>query len=114
MQRHRASAYSSNFDLRSCDLAKIDRRHLCLPLLRGYRRRSRCGRSADVCTSKPYTRELTVYYTTLNPEGNLIVCREVLVFTGILNIYDVRLSEHEVPASFGFVSKAEPREILCC
>jgi len=44
MQRHRASVYSSNFELRSCDLAKIDRRHLCLPLLRGYRRRSRCER----------------------------------------------------------------------
>lgn len=47
-------------------------------------------------SSKAYNGR-AVYYTMLNPEGNLIVCREVLVFTGILNIYDVRLDEREVP-----------------
>lgn len=119
MQRHCASAHSSNFDLRSYDLAEIDTDGTFVFLLSGLLSKKpvqeKRGRS-----SKAYNGR-AVHYTTLNPEGNLIVCREVLVFTGILNIYDVRLDEREVPwvnaevpASFGFVSKAEPREILCC
>lgn len=39
----------------------------------------------------------TICYTMLNPEASFIVCREVLASTGILNIYDIRLDEREVP-----------------
>lgn len=69
--------------------------------------------------SKMYNARV-VYYTALNPDRSFIVCREVLVSTGILNIYDIRLSEREVPwanARFQRVSgssqRAKSREILC-
>lgn len=114
-----ASAHSSNFDLRSYDLAEIDTDGTFVFLFPGLSSK-KLVQEKRRRTSKAYDAR-TVYYTMLNPEGNLIVCREVLVFIGILNIYDVRLDEREVPwanaevpVSFGFVSKAEPREILCC
>lgn len=111
-----ASAHSSNFDLRSYDLAEIDTDGTFVFLFPRVIVEEADAREARTFVEGSTTDELYII-PPLNPEGNLIVCREVLVFTGILNIYDVRLDEvpwvnAEVPASFGFVSKTEPREIL--
>lgn len=65
------SAYSSNFDLRSRDLAKIDTDGTFVFLFPGLSSKKLVQEKRGR-TSMAYNARI-VYYTALNPEGNLIV-----------------------------------------
>lgn len=115
-----ASAYSSNFDLRSCDLAEINTDGTFVFLFPGLSSKKPVQEKARGRRIEGVQRANCILYHAESrrkphclPRGPRLHRNLEYLWRSLRRTLS-SMGEREVPASFGFVSKAEPREILCC